>query len=322
MKDTLGTIFGFLLGITLLFLGIVIPDQYSNYYVHQVAKFDQLIEKMEIARRPAFEIRRVKKIEEEFKNSMVGSISRFVDLKSFSIVVGGAFAALLIAFPFSKAIRIFFVTAMAFGRDKVKEEFLDVYETVLYLSEKRSRDEVITDADIEKIGNEHLRNWLQDFILVDFVSEEMIQEVTQSEIEMYNYRTFEDIDILKFMGVVTPAFGMVGTIVGLILMLSAAAGTGAKISDIMGAMSVALITTLYGVLAAQLIFNPVASKLYQLKESNVKLMEMIQESILYLKRKELAENIAQDLIIYLPPKLRNDIEEEKMAAMESGVLGL
>jgi chemotaxis protein MotA len=90
----------------------------------------------------------------------------------------------------------------------------------------------------------------------------------------------------------------------------------------MGAMSVALITTLYGVLAAQLMFIPIASKRFQLKESNTKLLEMIQEGILYLKRRELVEVAGQDLIIYLPLKLRIQIEEEKRLAMRSGDLGL
>ena len=83
-----------------------------------------------------------------------------------------------------------------------------------------------------------------------------------------------------------------------------------------------LITTLYGVLAAQLIFIPVASKRFQLKESNNKLFEMIQEGISYLKRRELPEIISQDLIIYLPPKMRQEILDEQAAAMGSGDLGL
>jgi chemotaxis protein MotA len=322
MRDTLGTLFGFILGASLLFMGITIPDKYSNYYVYQISHYEELISNLEKTRRPIIEIRRAKSEAAAFKSSIIGSISRFADLKSFGIVAGGAFAALLIAFPFSKAMHIFVFIFQALGRDTMKEEFLDVYETVIYLAEKRSGGEIITDDDIENIENENLREWIQDYIVVDVVSEGMIREIIQSEIEMYNYRAFEEIDVLKFMGTATPAFGMVGTVVGLILMLGQAAGAGSKISDIMGAMSVALITTLYGVLAAQLIFIPVASKRYQLKESNTKLLEMIQESILYLKRKELAETISQDLIIYLPKKLRGEIMDEKMEEMQSGALGL
>lgn len=322
MKDTLGTIFGFIIGSALVVFGIIFPDHLSNYYVYQTTAYEQIIEQMELERRPRVEIRKVRHEMEEFKNSLIGMISRFVDLKSLGIVAGGSFAATLIAFPFSKAVRVAVFMAEALGTGTMQEEFLDVYETVLRLAEKRTNNEVITDSDIEAIKNEQLRDWVQDFISVDVVTEDMISEIIESEIEMYNYRAFEEIDVLKFLGSASPAFGMVGTVVGLILMLAAAAGSNAKISDIMGSMSVALITTLYGVLAAQLIFIPLASKRYQLKESNVKLMEMMQEGILYLKRREIVDAISQDLIIYLPTKMRRMVTAEKMAALQSGDLGL
>lgn len=322
MKDTIGTLLGFILGASLLIFGIIFPDQYSNYYVYNVKQYDQLITQMQRARRPPAEIDQVKKEMSDFKNSLLGSLSRFLDIKSFGIVVGGAFAALLIAFPFPKAVNTIKFIALAFARRRLQEDFLEVYETILRLAEKRNAGEIITDADIDSIQNDNLREWVQDFIAVDVVSEEMITEIIQSEIEMYNYRAFEEIDVLKFLGLAAPAFGMVGTVVGLILMLGAAAGENTSISDVMGSMSVALITTLYGVLSAQLIFIPVASKRFQLKESNTKLLEMIQEGILYLKKRELVEIASQDLIIYLPPKLRMQVEEERREAFRAGDLGL
>jgi chemotaxis protein MotA len=322
MKDTIGTLLGFILGILLLGFGIVFPDQYSNYYVYQITRYERTLVEMERARRPSTEINQLKQEMAAFKSSFIGAISRFLDLKSFGIVAGGAFAALLIAFPLSKSARVFIFILQALGKDRISGDFLEVYQTVLRLAEKRSNGEVITDEDIAEIQNQNLRDWVQDFVSVDVVSEEMITEIIESEIEMYNYRAFEEIDVLKFLGTAAPAFGMVGTVVGLILMLSAAAGEVSRISDVMGAMSVALITTLYGVMAAQLIFIPVASKRYQLKESNIKLMEMIQESILYLRRNELVEAVAQDLMIYLPMKLRRKVAAERLAATGAGDLGL
>ena len=196
-----------------------------------------------------------------------------------------------------------------------------VYQTVVNMCEKRTNNELITDEEIEAVKNTDLRTWLQDFIVVDLVSEEMIEEIVRSEIEMYNYRSFEEIDLLEFMGKATPAFGMIGTVVGLILMLGSSSAEGADIAGVMGGMSVALITTLYGVLLSQLIFTPIASKRFQLKESQVLLLEMIREGLLYLKRRELPETAAKDLIIYLPPKLRKKILSEEQAALGQG-LGL
>lgn len=322
MKDTISTILGFCLGAILLIFGIIFPDKYSNYYVFQITSYDQQIQQMQKDGQSLKRIEAVKEEVEIFKDSVLGSVSRFLDLKSFGIVAGGAFAALLIAFPFSKAIKVFAFVIQALGKDKIQEDFLSVYETVIKFAEKRSQGTIITDEEVAQIENENLMEWVQDFVIVDVVSEEMITEIIESEIEMYNYRAFEEIDVLKFLGSATPAFGMVGTVVGLILMLGSAAGEGTGIADVMGAMSVALITTLYGVLAAQLIFIPVATKRYQLKESNNKLLEMIQEGILYLRRRELVEAVSQDLIIYLPKKLRKHVLEEKISAMAAGDLGL
>ena len=124
------------------------------------------------------------------------------------------------------------------------------------------------------------------------------------------------------MGRAAPAFGMIGTVVGLIMMLGSVSGEGgADIAGLMGGMAVAMITTLYGVLLSQLIFLPIASKRFQLKETQVLLMEMIREGLLYLKRRELPETAAKDLVIYLPPKLRKKVMQEEQAAMGQG-LGL
>ena len=178
------------------------------------------------------------------------------------------------------------------------------------------------EADFERILEmDLLIEWLEDFIAVEIVTEEMIEEIIRSEIEMYNYRSYEEIDLLEFMGRACPAFGMIGTVVGLILMLGSTTSGGADIAGVMGGMSVALITTLYGVLLAQIIFLPIASKRYQIKETQVLLMEMMREGLLYLKRRELPETAAKDLVIYLPPKLRKKILLEEQAAMNQD-LGL
>ena len=71
-------------------------------------------------------------------------------------------------------------------RAKQDEDFLEVYHTVLKLSEKRVNKQMITDEEIAAVSNNDLRNWLQDFIAVEIVTEEMIEEIIRSEIEMYN----------------------------------------------------------------------------------------------------------------------------------------
>ena len=322
MLDKLGTLLGMLFGIALVFFGIVWPDHLSNYYMYMFREFETGLETLKATQATSEELRNHKAVFKEFQDSWLGSVSRFADLKSFLIVLGGSYAATLIAFRFGDAMRAIVFIAKAFLKGKADKDFLEVYNTIIGLCEKRANKELITDEEISAVKNTDLQTWLQDFIAVDLVTEEMIEEIVRSEIEMYNYRSFEEIDMLEFMGRAAPAFGMIGTVVGLILMLGSVGGEGgADIAGLMGGMAVAMITTLYGVLISQLIFLPIASKRFQLKESQVLLLEMIREGLLYLKRRELPETAAKDLVIYLPPKLRKKVIQEEQAAMGGG-LGL
>ena len=322
MLDKLGTLLGMLFGIALVFFGIVWPDHLSNYYMYMFREFETGLEALKANQATSEELRNHKAVFKEFQDSWLGSVSRFADLKSFLIVVGGSYAATLIAFRFADAMRAIVFIAKAFLKGKADKDFLEVYNTIISLCEKRANKELITDEEISAVKNSDLQTWLQDFIAVDLVTEEMIEEIVRSEIEMYNYRSFEEIDMLEFMGRAAPAFGMIGTVVGLILMLGSVGGEGgADIAGLMGGMAVAMITTLYGVLISQLIFLPIASKRFQLKESQVLLLEMIREGLLYLKRRELPETAKKDLVIYLPPKLRKKVIQEEQAAMGGG-LGL
>ena len=322
MLDKLGTLLGMLFGIALVFFGIVWPDHLSNYYMYMFREFETGLEALKATQATSEELRNHKAVFKEFQDSWLGSVSRFADLKSFLIVLGGSYAATLIAFRFGDAMRAVVFIAKAFLKGKADKDFLEVYNTIIGLCEKRANKELITDEEISAVKNSDLQTWLQDFIAVDLVTEEMIEEIVRSEIEMYNYRSFEEIDMLEFMGRAAPAFGMIGTVVGLILMLGSVGGEGgADIAGLMGGMAVAMITTLYGVLISQLIFLPIASKRFQLKESQVLLLEMIREGLLYLKRRELPETAKKDLVIYLPPKLRKKVIQEEQAAMGGG-LGL
>ena len=322
MLDKIGTLLGMMIGASLVIFGIIWPDHLSNYYMYQFREFETALEALKASKASIEEIRALKSNFAEFQGSWLGSISRFVDLKSFLIVLGGSYAATLIAFRFGDAMRAILFIAKAFLSGKADKDFLEVYHTIISLCEKRANNELISDEEISAVKNSDLQTWLQDFIAVDLVTEEMIEEIVRSEIEMYNYRSFEEIDMLEFMGRAAPAFGMIGTVVGLIMMLGSVVGEGgADIAGLMGGMAVAMITTLYGVLLSQLIFLPIASKRFQLKESQVLLMEMIREGLLYLKRRELPETAAKDLVIYLPPKLRKKVMQEEQAAMSQG-LGL
>ena len=322
MIDRLGTLVGFMIGAALILFGITWPDHLSNYYVYQITQFEQQIEQGRVRGVTRAQLATIQKQEEDFKNSWEAGITRFLDLKSAGIVLGGSYAAVLIAFPFRRAVATFWYIFLVFARERREEEFEAVYDAMLEFADYRYRNEMIPDDRIAAVPIYFLRDSMENFVQVDWVSEEMAQEIINSEIQSYDWMQNQEISVMEYMGRVGPAFGMLGTVVGLILLMGRAAGENAKITDIMGGMSVALITTLYGVLLAQLIFLPVAAKLERNKDSYIRLYEMIREGILYLQRRERPDVIEQDLQIYLSKKRRLRIREERRAALARGELGI
>ncbi|HKI99767.1 MAG TPA: MotA/TolQ/ExbB proton channel family protein [bacterium] len=322
MIDRLGTLVGFLIGASLILFGITWPDHLSNYYVYQITQYEQQIDIARREGRTRQQVEALQQAEENFKNSWSAGIMRFLDLKSAGIVLGGSYAAVLIAFPFRRAVATFWYIFLVFARERREEEFEAVYNAMLEFADYRYRNEIIPDERIAQVPIYFLRDAMNNFVQVDWVTEEMAQEIINSEIDNYDWTQNQEIAVMEYMGRVGPAFGMLGTVVGLILLMGRAAGENAKIVDIMGGMSVALITTLYGVLLAQLIFLPVAAKLERNKESYVRLYEMIKEGILYLQRRERPDVIEQDLQIYLSKKRRMRMREERRAALARGDLGI
>ena len=322
MVDRLGTFFGFLIGTALIVFGITWPDNMSNYYVYQISQYEDQVEALKKQGATRAQITQIEDQLRGFKESWEAGVTRFLDLKSFMIVFGGAYAATFIAFPVAKALKTFFVIFTVFGRERRDEDFEDVYNAMLEFGDLRYRNELIPDDKVNSIPIYFMRDAMNNFIQVDWVSEEMVNEIITSQIENYIVEENQDIAVMEYMGRVTPAFGMLGTVVGLILLLGRAAGESSSIVGIMGGMSVALITTLYGVLMAQLLFLPVAAKLHRKKESYVRLYEMIREGVLYLHRRERPDVMEQDLVIYLSKKRRLTIMKERKEAMARGDIGL
>ena len=157
MLDKLGTLLGMLFGIALVFFGIIWPDHLSNYYMYMFREFETGLEALKATQATSEELRNHKAVFKEFQDSWLGSVSRFADLKSFLIVLGGSYAATLIAFRFGDAMRAFVFIAKAFLKGKADKDFLEVYHTIIGLCEKRANKELITDEEISAVKNSDLQ---------------------------------------------------------------------------------------------------------------------------------------------------------------------
>ena len=280
--DKFGTVLGFIAGTIFILSGILWPAEFSNIALWLESTGDA-----------------------ESYNKYIVQILRFFDLKSLFIVFGGTISATFIAFPYTKTLRSFRSIPKVFAADTAEEATQEIYDQSKLIAEKRFSGKRITNDDLSSLENPFMRRWIEGLIVREQVEEESLAQILRAEVLMYEQRANEEIEIFDFMGTAAPAFGMVGTIVGLVLML---AETG-SIRSVMQSMSIAMLTTLYGVILSNMVLLPIASKRKQLKESNLVLLEMIRESVNRIARREAPYTILQELRNFLPHK-RDEFDEQ------------
>lgn len=221
----------------------------------------------------------------------------FVDIPSMLIVFGGTFGAALTTCPMSSIASTGKVVKHAFfskpiNTRAVVDEFMD------YANRARREGILALEGVVRGISDEYLRKGLQ--LTVDGLEPQMIGEIM--EVEIYNLETRHQkgIDLINAFATYAPALGMIGTVIGLVQMLKSLDDP----STIGPAMAVALITTFYGAILANLLFIPLASKLKTRSAEEVHLREMQLEGILAIAKGENPRLIQEKLSSYQPPKLR------------------
>jgi chemotaxis protein MotA len=181
-----------------------------------------------------------------------GNALIFFNFPSAVIVFGGTIASTFIRFPFKDVINTMRVAAKAFTRKIDPPEAL--IEEFIRLSQI-SRKEGILMLEKYPFTDKFLKKGIQ--LCVDGYDKEFIKDALEKDIKLSVERHEVGQAIFRSAGEASPAFGMIGTLIGLVAMLA----NLKEPSKIGPAMAVALITTLYGALLAYLIFLPIADKL-------------------------------------------------------------
>jgi chemotaxis protein MotA len=201
-----------------------------------------------------------------------GGASAFVDLPSILIVVGGMLCSVLIHFSLSQFLSIFGITKNTFI-NKVTTLGELVQQMVNYAAINRRDGALALEQELRNVDNKFLGKGLQ--ALVDGQEEEDIRDLMNMETLYMQQRHADGKKILEFMGASAPAFGMIGTLIGLVKMLQDLSSP-----ESLGAgMAIALLTTFYGAVIANLIFIPLAGKLGQYSKNESLAMEMTVEGI-------------------------------------------
>ena len=226
-----------------------------------------------------------------------GSIGTFIDPASMLIVVGGTIGATMVNFPLGHILGVVGVIKNAFfssleSPQSIIDKFME------YANRARREGILSLEPLIKEIDDLYLQKGLQ--LTVDGLEPQSIQEILETEVSYLEERHERGAEIMNAFGAFAPAMGMIGTVIGLILMLK----TMDDPSTIGPSMAVALITTFYGALLANLVFLPMAGKLKQRSKEEVLLKEMVMEGILSISKGENPRIIEEKLSSFLPPKSR------------------
>ena len=179
-----------------------------------------------------------------------GFMDSFMDAPSIAITLGGTFAATMVNYSFHELVSVFAIAKKVFTQKD--EDAIGIIDKIVNLTKKARTESVLAiEQDIKELPNPFLRHGFS--LVMANIDVDTIRTELETEITFLQERHKLGQEIFMTMGTFAPAFGMLGTIMGLIMML-------AKLEDqsaIAGGMAVALITTLYGALLANLIFLPV-----------------------------------------------------------------
>ena len=226
-----------------------------------------------------------------------GDAVLFFDFASILIVVGGTIGAVLVTYPLESVLGVVGIIKKTF-MSKADDTGALIAQFVDYATRVRREGILSLEAHLKNIPDDFLRKGLQ--LTVDGPDPQLIQEILETEITCLEERHLKGAEILQTFGNLAPAMGMIGTVIGLVLMLKRMNDP----STIGPAMAVALLTTFYGAILANLIFIPMAGKLRARSREEVLIRTMIVEGIMSISRGENPRILEEKMNSYLPPKER------------------
>lgn len=240
------------------------------------------------------------------------SLIIFWDLPSVFITVGGSFCALLITYSLSdiKKMGVLFIQAFkenTFSSVGIIQEFAN-------LSRKARREGLLSlEDEIAQIEDAFLKKGLQ--MVIDGIEPETIKEILELEIGEMESRHLKSSGIFSTWGAFAPAFGMIGTLIGLIQMMQ----NLTDVTSIATGMGVALLTTFYGTVLANLFCVPIASNLKLKSAKEVGIREMVVEGVLSIQSGINPRILEEKLLTYVGPKIRLEYQN-KTSEINEGVV--
>lgn len=232
-----------------------------------------------------------------------GPIMSFVDIPSFMIVGGGATGALMIAFTLDHVKLAWELIKFSF-RQAPEFDYLRICNEIIKISETARKEGLLSlDAKVAEMPDPFMARGIQ--MVVDSIDVNVIENIMMCEIDSRSSRHADGKAVLEFIASVAPAFGMIGTIIGLVQMLR-------NLNDptsIGPAMAVALITTFYGAVLANFLMIPMGKKMEMRSSEEALYSELIVRGCLMIAQGFHPRIIQERLLAYLSADVRNKYSE-------------
>jgi len=232
-----------------------------------------------------------------------GGAGVFFNIPAVMITVGGMVSATLIHFSLGQVLRIFSIAKKALFDQLPTEQEL-IQQLVNYAAINRRDGALALEQQLQHVRDPFLIKGMQ--MVIDGQNEEVVEKQLVLEVQYLQERHQNGKKVLEFMGASAPAFGMIGTLIGLVQMLR-------NLEDPSGigiGMATALITTFYGALLANLVFLPLAGKLGLRSKGELLQKEMLIEGLLAVLRGEGPTVVRERMQAFVSAKQREQLKPE------------
>ncbi|MCK9275549.1 MAG: MotA/TolQ/ExbB proton channel family protein [Syntrophales bacterium] len=232
--------------------------------------------------------------------SMGGGLLWFIDIPSALIVLGGTTGAVLINYPISDMLGVMKVAKQVFFQKDLNTGW--AIETLVTMSKTARREGILAlEKKLDEIKDPFFLKGIN--LMIDGIEPGTLSKIMHTELESIEDRHRLGAEIFTTMGNFAPAMGMMGTLIGLVKMLMQMEDP----SSIGPAMSVALITTFYGVILSNLIFLPIAGKLKTRSAREILVKELVINGILSVQSGDNPRVLEQKLHSFISPGERKTI---------------
>ncbi len=227
-----------------------------------------------------------------------------LNIEAFLIVMGGTFCALLVNYPLSSVIGVTRVLRKVLASKG--EDTSRLVSTFVALSQKAKREGFLAlETDAKAIDNDFLRRGVQ--LVIDGADHEFIRNMLETELDFIRERHKAGREIFNALGTYAPAFGIIGTVLGMIMMLSSIE----DVAQVPRRMALSLASAFYGLGSGYWLFLPMAGKLKHRSEEELFVKEIIIRGVLLLQSGATPSVVEANLKAYLEPEKRKTVKKEE-----------